>query len=52
MFAQGLGCVASNSRLETPPGSPIGFQSESRFEAVEYRRAKKNLRKAVLEHYK
>jgi len=44
-----LSCITSNDLPDTPS---IERQVESRFVAVEYQRARKKLRKAVLEHYK
>jgi len=37
---------------DRPDTTSIEHQLESRFVAVEYQKARKKLRKAVLEHYK
>ena len=42
-----LNWITSLPRPDTPPAA-----TDARFGAVEFQRAKKRLRKAVLEHYK
>ena len=39
-------------RRDISPGLPIERPPESRFAVVEFQRAEKKLRKAMLEHYK
>jgi hypothetical protein len=47
-----LFCITSNPEPGTPSSTYTGRQPESRFATIEYQRARKKLRKALVEHYK